>query len=274
MAALVARIWWLRVTTIAHISDLHFPCVSERACENLRHRLNEVRPGVVVVSGDLTQRGRERQYASAFAYLGQLPHPRIVIPGNHDVPLFDLRRRFFHPAERFLRLICDDPMPVHRDDELLIVGVNSTRAWTLDWRGFWKNGTLSPRQLDDLRARFASATPAQLRVLAMHHPLVNPWDDSSRDTARHRTRILHALRDCGVDVVLSGHLHKAYARNAPASGRPILCIQCGTTTSTRLRDEANAFNLLTWDSGRLTLQVMRFDGHRFEPEVPQQFQLR
>ena len=248
---------------ILHISDLHFSCITPGADRALLAQATRIRPDLVVVSGDLTQRGRERQYQKAADFLGQLSVPRLVIPGNHDVPLFDLYRRICKPTERFTRLICDDLSPVFVDEEMLVVGVNSTRAMTADWRGFWKNGSLSDLQLEQLRQQFSR--PVGCKLLVMHHPLVNPWDDTDRDCVRGRLEILKVLEECGVNVVLSGHLHHAYARTAPATSgkQPILCINCGTTTSTRLRDEPDNFNLVTLAEGKAEVKVYRWDGRGF-----------
>lgn len=262
------------VTTIAQISDLHFPFTSEPILAALRRSLFEASPAVLVVSGDLTQRARESQFLAAREYLGTLPRPQIVIPGNHDVPLYDVYRRFLRPRERFSRLICDELTPDYSDDTWFVVGADSTRAFTFDIFGFWKNGSLSDHQLDEIRACFARAKPEQLRVLAIHHPLINPWDTTSRYTVRRRHVILRVLEEVGVHVVLSGHLHVGYGAHAPLitpNGRKVLCVQSGTATSTRLRDEANAYNRLSWDGKELAVTLMRYDGEGFIAENTQQF---
>lgn len=265
------------LTTIAHISDLHFPCVKEKTAWALLRAIHEARPSLVVISGDLTQRGRERQYQRARQFLDELPRSILVVPGNHDVPLFDVFRRLFRPAERFTQMICPELSPKYCDEQMMVVGANSTRAFTLDIHGFWKNGTLSDDQLEIIGRQFAGARAEQLKVLVMHHPLVNPWNEGGRDTARGRKRILRALEAIGVDVVLSGHLHKSYTRHAPLmteGKRPVLCIQAGTGSSTRLRDEGNAFNLIGWNGSELSVKLMRYTGEEFEVEQEREFRMR
>ena len=86
--------------TIAHLSDLHFGRHDETAAERLLADISEVKPNITVVTGDLTQRARHRQFAAARAFLEKLPRPVVVIPGNHDVPLYDIVERFLGPFER------------------------------------------------------------------------------------------------------------------------------------------------------------------------------
>jgi len=264
------------LSTIAHISDLHFPCTNPDLPQALLQSLRESRPVAVVVSGDLTQRAREKQFRATARFLNSIPFPLLVVPGNHDIPLYDLLRRIFLPAERFRRIICDDRLPSIQTDKWYIVGADSTRALTLDLLGFWKNGSLSDRQLELIRSRFNLARPGQLRTLVIHHPLINPWNGGSRHTVRRRRRILRVLEEAKVDLVLSGHLHKGYVGRAPLvlpSGRQVLCVQAGTATSTRLRDEVNAYNLLTCNGDSLCVTVMRYCRQVFAPEVSTDFRM-
>ena len=262
---------------IAHISDLHFSYTTGPLQDALRRALRQANPGLVAISGDLTQRAREAQFAQAQQFIESLQRPLLVIPGNHDVPLYDLFQRFFHKSQRFRQYICADLMPIYQDQSLCVVGVDSTRAFTLDPYGFWKNGALSAGQLELLKEKFQLAPVSALKVLVMHHPLVNPWNRGQRDTVRGRMRIIRTLEQIGVQVVLSGHLHMAYQDHAPifaAEDHEILCIQAGTAISTRLRDEANAFNLLRWDGVTLTVTVMRYNGADFVPDSSDDYVLR
>lgn len=263
--------------TIVHLADLHFGKTRRERVAALLYAIRAARPDLIAISGDFTQRGREGQYEQAREFIGELTAPVIMTPGNHDVSLWNVYRRFFRPTERFTRILCDNLSPVYRDDELVVAAANSTRPFALDLHGFWKNGTLSSRQLQTLQEDLNGKDARQLRIVVMHHPLVNPWNMGRRDTVRRRRRIITALERMGVDLVLSGHLHKAYVKWAPASpgvDRRILCVQAGTAISTRLRGEGNAFNILRWNEGRLELTVMRLEGDTFEPESTQEHNLR
>jgi len=83
-----------------HISDLHAgPPFNPALARQMAHEAHELRPDLLVASGDFVQRADfASQWRTIAAFLRTLPEPRLVIPGNHDVPLFNLFRRFFSPA--------------------------------------------------------------------------------------------------------------------------------------------------------------------------------
>ena len=260
------------MTTIAHISDLHFGRHDPAATEALAADIAAIRPDVVVNSGDFTQRSRRSQWALARDFMAALPSPQVCVPGNHDIPLFDVIRRILSPLGRFRSSITAEPYPTWTGDGVAIVGVCTARPIILNPFGFWKDGALSDAQLADIAARFASADPSVLRVVVAHHPLVPPRDTEPRHHLVWRVReALDAFADSGVDVVLSGHLHLSYADESLAhhSGtrRSILCIQAGTGVSSRRRSRhPNAYNRIEVHSrDHVTVEVREFDGRAFVP---------
>src|SRR5207244_6632903 len=156
------------VRTIAHVSDLHFGREDPRVVEAVLEDLAAARPDLVVVSGDLTQRARRRQFQAARAFLDRFPAPVLVVPGNHDIPLFDLARRFFRPLGRYRSLVTADLAPLFHDDEVAVLGVNTARS------NVWKSGRLSLDQIDGIRARLSPLPPRVFKVLVTHHPFVPP----------------------------------------------------------------------------------------------------
>src|SRR6188474_1283976 len=121
--------------TIVHLSDLHFGRLDERIIPPLLDQIDRLAPDLVAISGDLTQRARRRQFEHARAFLNRMPYPRLVVPGNHDVPLFNLAARLLDPFGGYRRHISPDLEPAHIDREMAVVGLNSARALTTGGRG-------------------------------------------------------------------------------------------------------------------------------------------
>ena len=128
--------------TVAHLSDLHFGRVDYAIAGGLIAKLFELRPDLVVVSGDLTQRAKGREFREAKAFLDRLPRPQLVVPGNHDVPLYNIMARWLTPLDLFRRYICEELEPLFVDAEIAVVGINSARSNTL------KSGRINQAQVE------------------------------------------------------------------------------------------------------------------------------
>ena len=245
---------------IAHISDLHFGRDDPQVTEMLIADLRAQRPDLVAVSGDLTQRARPREFAAAREFLDRLAVPTVAVPGNHDVPLYDLARRAFRPLARFRRAIAP-PHPLYSDRELAVLGVSTAQA------GVFTGGRIARRDLAAIRRSFAPLPEATLRALVMHHPLMAPPDAPGQSILSHAEHALAAIAEAGIALLLTGHYHRSFSaplatcRIWPRS--TILVSQAGTATSTRRRDEANSYNLLAIDGQRISCTRRAFDGHGF-----------
>lgn len=255
--------------TLAHLSDLHFGRVDAALVGPLRDAVHALQPDVVVVSGDLTQRARRAQFAAARAFLSQLPKPQIVVPGNHDVPLYDLARRFLAPLARFRRSITAEQAPWYRDGEIAVLGINSARSLT------FKGGRINSEQVGLVRERFGMLPASVTRVLVTHHPFALPQDADADDRIGRAAMALDAFADCGVDILLSGHLHRTHMAagdEAIATGSA-LSIHAGTATSTRGRGETNSYNAISIGHDRVQVTPWRWDGGKraFVPMPSRQF---
>jgi 3',5'-cyclic AMP phosphodiesterase CpdA len=246
---------------IAHISDLHFGTEDPPVAAGLLVDLHEHRPHVVAVSGDLTQRARDRQFAAAKAYLDQIPFPQIIVPGNHDQPLFNVVHRLLWPLHGYKKWITPELRPVLQDEELTVVGINTARAST------HKSGRVSQNQIDWLREIMSAAPRDHFRVLVAHHPFIPPELNPKEKLVGRAKLMLQTLDGCGCSLILAGHLHKAYSGDARPYHveikRSILVFQAGTAISHRRRGEANAYNLITIDGDHLQLEVRAWDGAQF-----------
>ncbi|HJT87192.1 MAG TPA: metallophosphoesterase family protein, partial [Bryobacteraceae bacterium] len=188
---------------LLHVSDLHFGRIQPGLPEALREAAARIRPDVVVVSGDLTQRARTSEFQQARAFLEQLPSPRIVVPGNHDVPLHNLYGRFVERLGRFRSYITDDLEPAYVDSEVAVFGINTARSLT------WKGGRINPGQIESLHARLCAVAPEVMRVVVTHHPFEVPPGFHHRELVRSARAAFEKWSSCGADLLLCGHLHVA-----------------------------------------------------------------
>jgi 3',5'-cyclic AMP phosphodiesterase CpdA len=229
------------VKTVVHLSDLHFGREDPGVVDALITAVSALCPAVIAVSGDLTQRARRRQFRRAARFLEALPYPRVVVPGNHDVPLFNLLTRLFDPLGGYTRHIDANLAPTFVDPPLVIVGLDTTRPYSL------KNARIHSRDVERICEYVQQFGPAEVRILVAHHPF-----DSGTDAE------LRTLTGCGVDVILTGHLHVSSsshtAHRHQLMGRSAIVVEAGTATSTRLREPTNAFNVLRVSSTAIVVE--------------------
>jgi 3',5'-cyclic AMP phosphodiesterase CpdA len=238
--------------TLVHLSDLHFGRVDEALLAPLKARVEALQPHVVVVSGDLTQRARSAQFKAARAWLDTLPGPQIVVPGNHDIPLYNVAARFFTPLVKYRRHMTANLAPEYVDDEIAVLGMNTARSLTI------KDGRVNREQVDRLRQRFNALPDGLTHVVVTHHPFDLPDNFDEDDLVDRAPMAMAAFSDCGVDLLLAGHLHSSHAGNSAhrykIPGYAALVVQAGTATSTRKRGEENSFNAIRVEPGRLTVE--------------------
>ncbi|ATD60466.1 MAG: metallophosphoesterase family protein [Janthinobacterium svalbardensis] len=228
--------------TLVHLSDLHFGRVDAALLAPLRALVERLEPDVVVVSGDLTQRARSVQFQQARAFLDSLPGPQIIVPGNHDVPLYNVFSRFLTPLVKYRRHVTDDLSPEYVDEEIAVLGINTARSLT------FKDGRISHEQIDVLRERLGRLPPGLTRIIVTHHPFDLPEHFDKDDLVDRAPLALQMFSECGVDLLLAGHLHASHAGDTSArykiDGYAALMVQAGTATSTRGRGESNSFNVI------------------------------
>jgi 3',5'-cyclic AMP phosphodiesterase CpdA len=257
------------VSTIAHLSDLHFGTEVGALIEPLLEDVAAQQPALVVVSGDLTQRARARQFEAARSFLARISAPVLVVPGNHDVPLYDVARRVLFPLARYRHYITDDLMPTFLDADVAVLGLNTARSNT------WKSGRLSHDQVDAIPRFFSPVPEHACRILVTHHPFIpTPHDPASKVVGRG-LQALQAAEAMQVDVLLAGHLHVAYSGDARSHylriTRSMLAVQAGTALSSRTRGEINAYNVIRVQLPRLSLDVRAWNGAAFDTVRTEQF---
>ena len=250
--------------TLVHLSDLHFGRTDPAVVAALPATVSSFRPDVVVISGDLTQRAKEREFRQARAFLDSLAGPRIVVPGNHDVPLYRVWERFLSPLGKYLRHIDSDLQPCFIDDEIAVLGINTARSLT------FKGGRINEEQMQSIHRRFDPLPEHLTKIVVTHHPFDLP-DQPENDELVGRARdAMEVFAGCGVDLLLAGHFHATQSgdtsRRHDLPGYAALAVQAGTATSTRGRGEANSFNVVRVESQAIAIEtrVWQPETGRFE----------
>jgi len=233
------------MSVLLHMSDSHFGTEQAPVLEALRRLAHDTQPALVVLSGDLTQRARSAQFAAARAFVASLPAPFLAIPGNHDIPLYDLGDRLRAPYARYSAAFGGELEPSWSSAQWLVLGVNTTRWWR------HKQGEVSPAQIERVAARLRLAAPGQLRVVVVHQPMAVIEESDRRNLLRGHAQAAAAWAAAGAQLVLGGHIHLPYVRPLPQpGGRPLWVVQAGTAVSHRVRGGVpNSVNLLRRQDG-------------------------
>lgn len=259
---------------IVHLSDLHFAKIEPGSAEAVLDAVRSLAPDLVIVSGDLTLAGRRHEFIAARKFLDQIERPLIVVPGNHDVPAFNVGLRFSCPMWRFHRHITRDRTPSIVGPEWCVLGLNTARAWDLSWN--WSHGRFSAEQVRAADEFFAAHAESPFKCLVMHHPFFLPDGLKGFKIVGRAPEMLRVLGKRGVDIVLAGHLHRGFWRAhedvAEDRHHHVLVIQASTAMSHRRRDEPNAFNQIEIEGDTLTLTPWTRESGAFEPRVATRFE--
>jgi 3',5'-cyclic AMP phosphodiesterase CpdA len=238
--------------TLVHLSDLHFCRVDKRIIAPLVQRIRSIEPDLIAVSGDFTQRARRHQFIAARAFLDALPFPKLVVPGNHDVPLFNIAARVFSPFGGYQRHIAEELEPMMVDDEMAVVGLNSARAFITGGRG-----RLNDEQVARAESRLSPLPPHLIKVVVTHHPFDLPDGFDDEHLVGRARMAMSRLAAVGADLFLAGHLHVSHVAHSAdryqIAGHSALVVQAGTL-STRARGELNTFNVLRIARPEMTVE--------------------
>jgi len=259
--------------TLVHASDIHFGRLHDaEAMTAFMAFLEGADPDLLVISGDLTQRAKPREYEAAREFLqGLAPLPVVVTPGNHDVPLYRVFERVLKPLSNYESFISRDLDTVTEIPGATVVALNSTSP-----RRAIVNGRLGSAQLRFAAEAFGRAPEDHFRILVTHHNLLRAPDYEPEQILPGHGRCLTAFSRMDVDLILGGHLHRSYVGSSLDSfeqppGAPAMIIaHAGTTTSRRGRGRErgrNSLNLIHISPGEVVIipHILLREEGRFHP---------
>lgn len=264
---------------LLHISDLHTgPPFRDDIAAKLIAQAHELKPDLLVISGDFVQRADfPEQWEAARKLLAALPQPQLVVPGNHDVPLYNAHLRLLDPFGRYRRYISRDLNPVFELPGLVVVGAVTAHGLTVD------GGRLSRGQADRLRTTLARYPDELCKVVVWHHPVVNPPGLRKNRAMAGAEMAMRLLDACEVELLLCGHIHVSYVGNTLDVARDlrqgtIIC-QSGTTTSRRgygREHGKNSCNLIEIDPKAIRISHLTYldDAGSFVPVAEHAFPRR
>lgn len=232
------------MSLLLQISDPHFGTERPQVVEALLRFAAEQRPQIGVFSGDITQRARRAQFAAARHFVDQLKLPLyLVIPGNHDIPLYNLPTRLFSPYGLYRRTFGNELEPVIDTPEWLVIGVKTTR------RLRHKDGEVSSEQVERVSERLRRAAPGQLRLVVTHQPMLATRRSDLTNVLHGAEKAIRAWSAAGADLVLSGHIHlpfvQPFSEQFDDLPRALWAVEAGTAVSRRVREGAdNSVNLI------------------------------
>lgn len=249
------------MTVLLQISDTHFGTEQAPVVEALLHLAREQRPDVAILSGDITQRARSAQFRAARQFIDDLAiAPTLIVPGNHDIALFNLPRRLFAPYGHYRRFIGADLEPTLENPELSIQCVKTTRRYR------HVQGAVSPEQIERVAQRLRAADPKQLRIVVTHQPVHVTRASEEKNLLHGHAAAVRAWSAAGADLILGGHIHLPSARPLRERfadlPREVWSVQAGTALSWRIRRGApNSVNMIRYErnTGPRHCTVERWD---------------
>lgn len=234
------------MTVLLQISDTHFGTEQPPVVEALVRLAREQAPDLVVLSGDITQRARRKQFRAARAFVDRLGVAALLaIPGNHDIPLFNVAARLFYPYANYSREFGIELEPVFESDQLLVITLNTTRFYR------HTDGEVSIEQIERVAQRLEQAVPTQLRIVVTHQPVAVTRAQDETNLLHGRLQAIQRWAQAGADLILGGHIHLPYvlALHQQVTELPhrLWAIQAGTAVSSRVRHEVgNSVNLIRY----------------------------
>lgn len=247
------------MTVLLQVSDPHFGTERAEVVDALERFAHTLRPDALLLSGDITQRATSAQFEAARAFVARLRVPAVLaIPGNHDIPLFNLAARLFAPYARFRQAFGDALEPTFETADVCVLALNTTRWYRHE------DGAVSAAQIDKIARRLEATTPAQWRIVVVHQPVAVTRPEDRGNLLHGREAALRRWAAAGADLVVGGHIHLPFVlplrERWPDLARPMWAVQAGTAVSDRVRaDAGNSVNVIRVGAAPRRCSVERWD---------------
>lgn len=247
---------------ILQFSDIHFGVEHRDAVAATVDYARAHPADLILITGDITQKGYGREFQAAGDWIRSLPEPVFVSVGNHDVPYWDPLARLFWPWRAFEKAT-GHPAHDHQflSDRVMVRGVTTARGWQA--RPNWSKGVIDLDQTRKAAAALRQAPVGALRILACHHPLVEMIGAPMTGEVKRGDQAALIFAEAGVDLITTGHVHVPFALPIGVGDGCSHAVGCGTL-SQRERGAPPSFNHIEWDARTITVTAMAWRGRAFE----------
>ena len=248
---------------LIQVSDIHFGGEHKAAVEAAVERIHAEQPDLVIAAGDLTKDGKIAEFDAAQAWLDRLPTPRLVTPGNHDIPFagpIEILWRLVAPWRRYQSRFGRRKSQDWDDPRVTVVALNTARAFQL--RLNWSKGAVSRRQIREVRAALKDAAPDALKIVVCHHPLIEMIGGPMTAKVHRGTAAAQAFAQAGADLVLTGHIHAPFVHPYPFAGGCTQAVGSGTL-SVRERGVPPGFNVIEVDDVDIRITALAWERTQF-----------
>lgn len=243
---------------IIQISDLHFGMHNPAIIEPFLEDVALLKPDIIIISGDLTQRARSQQFLQLLEFLRRLPVPQLIVPGNHDIPLYNPFARFINPFKRYTKYISPQLEVSFSNHEVNILGVNSVTPYRL------KDGSLNHKTLELIKNYFSASTQ-QLNILFFHHNL--KYFSGMHHPLNNAEEFIQYLKECPIHLVCTGHLHYANLQVINKNqGQRCVLVHAGSTFCHRTANGKNSFYFINTDQLRCSIERRVFINNSFSSQ--------
>ena len=230
------------------LSDLHFGRANPDLVTPLLETIATAQPDHVIIAGDFVQRARASHFAPARDFLDRLTVPWLAVPGNHDLPLYNILERLRTPRAAYRHWIAEQTEPDLLTPDAAIVGIDTTHRW------HHQRGLVRPAQIERVAAAIRENAADRAVVVVAHHPFHHAADIEKK-LMLHAPKALDIWAEAGPHILLTGHLHRWMVEPFVTSKNQSMTLQvhCGTGLSTRLRGEPNDCAILEVTPGQLRI---------------------